>query len=112
MPKLAVNPFKSTHQLATLYRIHSLPAPKQDWRLVKEPFTGAIQGLDERGRFRGFAVATNGIIVAIQTGDDRLVFGHIDFFVPDAHEPVRVVKQVIAKPAPRQHHKIDISEFA
>lgn len=35
---------------------------------------------------RGLAVATNGILLAILTGEERIVFGHADWFLPDEKE--------------------------
>jgi hypothetical protein len=57
-----------------------LPKP-HDWRLTKEPVTGEIQGISG---IRGFAVATNGILVALENDRGDLAFGHLDWFVPDA----------------------------
>ena len=60
----------------------SLPKP-YDWRLIK-PMVGEINGIPTS---RGIAVATNGIIVAIMQ-NDGIVFGHLDWFVKDAEQPV------------------------
>ena len=58
-------------------------------------------------------MATNGVVVAIMTGDDRLIFGHIDYFVVDKDLPVEVVKQVKkAKQTKTTKKTINIMEFA
>ena len=84
----------------------TLPRP-HDWRLLVKPEVGAIHGIPSS---QGVAVATNGILVAIQRWKDVFI-GHIDSFVPDNEyttaskmaKPTRVVKH--------REAKVDISEF-
>lgn len=61
-----------------------LPKP-YDWRLT-EPMPGEVVGLPTS---RGVKVATNGIIIAIQQGDE-LVFGHLSWFVEDKEQPTAI----------------------
>lgn len=60
-----------------------LPAPKEDWRLVADPVTGQINGLDH---IRGRAIATNGIMVLLENEVGHAQFGHLQWFVPDKSE--------------------------
>lgn len=60
-----------------------LPSPKDSWRTMPE-VSGGVNGLDHV--FRGVAIATNGIMVAIMTPIGIIVFGHLDFFVKDKKE--------------------------
>lgn len=54
-----------------------LPKPREDWRLVKDPVHGWINGLD---RFSGLAVATNGIMVALRDENEVIRIGHLEWF--------------------------------
>lgn len=51
---------------------------------MKQPCQGHINGLPH---FRGLAVATNGIHVALQTSSDNLLLGHLEWMVKDDSEP-------------------------
>jgi len=66
-----------------------LPKPSDTWRILQKPRVGEVNGLPH---MRGVAIATNGIIVAIKTGDQRVIFGHLEWFVPDKNEPSSPVK--------------------
>lgn len=59
-----------------------LPKPHDCWRLVPDQLTGEIAGLPS---FRGTAIATNGIHVAIERGQD-VVIGHLEWFIADEPE--------------------------
>lgn len=56
-----------------------LPKPHDCWRLVPDGVVGQIAGLPS---FRGTAIATNGIHVAIERGQD-VVIGHLEWFIAD-----------------------------
>lgn len=71
-------PYTSISQFAEVNHL-ILPRPF-DWRLIQDPMTGEVQGLSA---FRGFAIATNGIIVALESESKDIAFGHLDYFVPD-----------------------------
>lgn len=81
MAKLSpIQTFNSLDAVRETFRV-LLPRP-YEWRLLKQPIVGEINGLPES---RGIAIATNGIIVAIQQ-NESLFFGHLDFFVEDEDE--------------------------
>ena len=73
--------------LTRLIREHqlTLPKPRDTWRSLKETPTGEVLGLGKV--FRGQAIATNGIIVAILTSNNDVVYGHFDWFITDDNEP-------------------------
>lgn len=73
-----IQPYSSVNEFAARHNL-ILPRPFC-WRLIAEPRTGEISGISG---IRGFAIATNGILVAIEDNVD-IAFGHLDFFVPDA----------------------------
>ena len=56
------------------------PAPHDTWHSLAKPVSGHIQGLPTYG---GRAIATNYVHVAIEQGDGRIVFGHLQWFVKD-----------------------------
>jgi hypothetical protein len=60
-----------------------LPAPRDTWRLVKDPVKGQIVGLFN---YRGFTLATNGIMVLIVDELNVPRFGHLQWFEPDEDE--------------------------
>lgn len=64
--------------------IQMLPKPRETWRLVDKPVLGSINGLERK--FRGLAVATNGIIVAIETSASTVLFAHLQWFYKDDPE--------------------------
>lgn len=73
--------------LSAFCRSHSiqfLPRPHATWRLVASPVPGEIIGLGNV--FRGMAVATNGIIVALETSAGNILFGHLQWFIKDDPE--------------------------
>jgi len=60
---------------------HNICLPKPyDWRLIAEPRTGEIQGISS---CRGWSIATNGILVVLETDSHDLAIGHLDWFNPD-----------------------------
>lgn len=61
--------------------IQMLPKPRDGWRLIQQPVLGGINGLTHK--YRGLAVATNGIIVAILTSANAICFGHLEWFIKD-----------------------------
>lgn len=74
--------------LGELVEHHSTYLPKAkiagcEWRMLGAPVQGEINGLP---MFRGFALATNGVHVAIETSSGALVFGHANWFVVDAKD--------------------------
>lgn len=60
-----------------------LPKPTETWRLVKDQPSGSIIGLPS---IQGIAVATNGIIVAIERSDREILFCHLEWFKCDKGE--------------------------
>jgi hypothetical protein len=96
--------FDSVHHLAMHFGIVSLPRPKQDWRLLKEPFFGEIVGIPS---LRGCAVATNGIIVAIVQANEHLTFGHLDNLIADTQVDESVKAIVKSKQPSRQTRNIE-----
>ena len=82
-----LNPYKSAAQCQA---VHGIIFPKPyNWFLLQPAMLGEVNGLPGS---RGLAVASNGIIVLIERGND-LFFGHMDHFVEDKLE------QVSPKPA-------------
>ena len=69
--------------LTQLQREHHLPKPFKEWRSVQQPVLGEINGLP---RFRGHTIATNGIIVALESEVGNIFFGHLQWFLPDKKE--------------------------
>jgi hypothetical protein len=95
----------SMHDLCIEYGLTSLPKPKEDWRLLQNPFVGEIIGIPT---LRGIAIATNGIIVAILQGNDKLTFGHLDNFIADTQVDESV--KAVVKTKPKKPTR-DIQEF-
>lgn len=77
------------------------PSPKESWRLLKETPVGVINGIP---RFRGTAIATNGVLVAIELPDGSIVYGHYQWFLVD--KPVAG-----ATAAGRKQPQVDILDF-
>lgn len=94
--------------LFSLVRHHKvmLPAPKETWRLLQQPCLGNINGLPD---FRGIAVATNGIIVAIEDPVmDLLFFGHLEWFVKENDNASDLDVVIKAKrPSKKKDSKLD-----
>lgn len=106
MAKLAIpQTFASIAQLRSVTG-HVLPTP-HEWRLLSEQVIGAIRGIPT---MRGTAVATNGIHVLIMR-HDGVVFGHMDFFVPDERENVKIITAALVKKPARATKEVDVSEF-
>ena len=73
-----------------------LPKPLT-WYELANPVKGEVNGL---GRvFRGTAVASNGIHVAIETSAGDMVFGHAAWFVVDKNESPLDLNNVLSRPA-------------
>ena len=66
-----------------------LTVPKT-WRLIKQPLIGEINGLPQ---FRGKTIATNGILVAIQTPTGLIHVGHLEWFQVDQVETSSLRKE-------------------
>ena len=77
-----LQPYSSLDMLVRQHRV-VLPRPKDGWRLVMDPIGGQINGLPA---IAGKTVATNGIIVALETPSGDLLFGHLEWFVPNDDE--------------------------
>lgn len=80
--------FPIPQTLGELVEKHSCYLPKSkikgcEWRMLATRVQGEINGLP---MFRGFAVATNGVHVAIETGGGSLIFGHAMWFVVDKED--------------------------
>ena len=65
-----------------------LPKPYDEWRFVPGCPFGQVHGIP---RSAGFAVCTNGILVAIERGED-VFFGHMEFFIPDTQTRTGSIK--------------------
>ena len=70
-----------THFIA-MHSLH-LPKPWDGWRLVVPEVPGQINGIDA---MRGVAIATNGILVAIEDEHGIVCYGHLEWFVKDDAE--------------------------
>lgn len=106
MAKLAIpQTFRSIAELRTITG-YVLPTP-HEWRLLSEQVIGQIHGIPT---MRGTAVATNGIHVLIlqQSG---VLFGHMDFFVPDEQENEKVLVAALVKRPAKATKEVDVSEF-
>ena len=87
----SISTFSRTHHL------QSLPRPRDSWRILLMPVTGEITGLGNV--FRGLAVATNGVIVAIESSAGAILFGHLQWFEkddPEEESDIDNVKSVFA----------------
>lgn len=73
--------YSSMTAFVKAHRLQILPRPHEDWRVVLDPVPGEIIGLGHK--FRGMAVATNGIIVALETSAGHILFGHLQWFLKD-----------------------------
>lgn len=116
MAKLAtLQHFPSVHAFAQHYGL-ILPRP-YDWRLLADCPVGEVSGIPS---LRGTAIATNGIVAAVITGEDKHFFCHIDYFIADADESVDLdsVKVPLSKLVKRERKSekspatpVDVSEF-
>lgn len=94
MAKLTtLQPFRDVGEIKNIY--HITLAKPYEWRLIKEPFVGEINGIST---MRGVAVATNGILVAIMQSTGMVV-GHLEYFVADLDAPVEVESAVMKQRA-------------
>lgn len=80
----------SVYDLARQCRI-TLPNA-HNWRLIRPALTGQIHGLDN---FHGNALATDGVEVLIERPNHTIVFGHLQFFVPDKALPPDFYKELL-----------------
>ena len=85
----------------------TLPKP-HEWRLIQQPIVGAIHGLPTT---QGVAIATNGIEVVILQYD-KIILGHLDFFVADQQQESPVTIKVTNPVKQKQPRERDINEFA
>ena len=94
------------NNVGDLVEKHSLWLPKpKEWRLVKQPISGQINGLPH---FRGAAVATNGIHVAIESSAGVIFIGHLLWFVKDKPEAkTDLFDNVVTKPKRVDIHEMD-----
>ena len=84
--------------LSALQEKHRLCLPGSrlwPWRLTQNAPVGQITGLPA---FRGKAVATNGILVAIETSGGQLLIGHIQWFETDNDEPLEEKDVAVTRP--------------
>lgn len=95
-----VQPYSSVLQFSKKHNI-CLPRP-HDWRLIAEPRTGEIQGI---GSCRGWSIATNGILVVLETDTLDLTIGHLDWFNPD-QETAEAKSASASKPKTQKTQKI------
>lgn len=79
---ITTNSYPSLREFVVTNRIQ-LPKPTETWRLVKDQPIGSIVGLPT---IQGIAVATNGIIVAIERSDRSILFAHLEWFKCDKGE--------------------------
>lgn len=106
MAKLAIpQTFRSIAELRSVTG-HVLPTP-HEWRLLAEQVIGQVRGIPT---MRGTAVATNGIHVLILR-HDGVVFGHMDFFVPDEQENEKVITAALVRKPAEKMKQVDMSEF-
>lgn len=79
---ISTNSYASLREFVITNRLQ-LPKPTETWRLVKNQPTGSITGLPS---IQGVAVATNGILVAIERSDKSILFCHLEWFKCDKGE--------------------------
>lgn len=70
----STNSYSSLREFVVSNRLQ-LPKPTETWRLVKNQPVGSIIGLPT---IQGIAVATNGILVAIERSDREILFCHLE----------------------------------
>jgi hypothetical protein len=100
--------FTSLFSFAKHHRIQQWPRPRETWRLLQQPVVGEVLGLGHC--FRGMAVATNGVIVAIETSAGNVLFGHLQWFEkdnPDEESDLDAAKACF----PSTKHLRTINEF-
>lgn len=98
--------FSSIASLAATFSV-SLPKP-HDWRLIVDCPVGSINGIPS---LRGVAIATNGILIALLR-NERIEFGHLDSFVQDIGESVRIISKTSKPKATKQPiSTVNISEY-
>lgn len=102
---LTTQTFHRINEFANHYGI-VLPKPREDWRLIKEPMIGHINGLPNT---QGRAVATNGVLVAVERSGD-IFLGHLDFFVAD-EQYENAIPKAFGKPKKRHDPEPDMSDY-
>ena len=85
-------------RLRTEYGV-MLPRPHDTWRSIADAPLGQVNGLE---RFRGKAVATNGVIAAILTSANNVIFGHIQWFVCDEPDEQSTLSNSPTQQTPKQ----------
>ena len=83
-----VNPYPSVD--AFIRRNRLTLRNSLEWQLIPEPKLGCINGIPT---MRGWAIATNFLLVAIEQLDGQITFGHLLFFQPDAGEKLEVANK-------------------
>ena len=83
MTQVIRQPYRSLGDLA-LAKGLLFPKPREDWRLVAKPIVGEINGIPN---IRGTTIATNGVLVVIESLAGALWIAHLAFFVADEDEP-------------------------
>lgn len=105
---ITIQHYRTLHEFASAFHLKSLPKPRQDWRLLKDPCVGEVNGIPT---MRGVATATNGILAAIVRGG-TIVFGHIEYFIVDSQERETLAKKLEKENKPTSSKpEVDISEF-
>jgi hypothetical protein len=79
---LTYNDFDNVAAVRARFKDITLPMKWSEWRLVQPAQVGQIQGLPGS---KGVAVATNGILVIIDTGATAFI-GHLQSFVVEEGE--------------------------
>lgn len=86
-----------------------LPAPREGWRLVQDPVVGSINGLANNGRFAGWTVATNGIMVLLLSANEKdFWFGHLQWFEADKTETNAELSDVFEKTKTKKTKKTKV----
>lgn len=82
MQTIVSQEYRSLGDMVMLKKI-VLPKPRDDWRLVAKPMIGEIKGIPS---IRGKTIATNGVLVIIESIIGTTWNAHLAFFVPDEDE--------------------------
>lgn len=100
-------PYASVEALQKRFNI-LLPRKSPDWRLIKEPPVGEINGIPS---MRGIAMATDGIL-AIIVHEETVIFGHVDYFMVDKEEfePPRAKKKTLRQKLDEEKKPSRVSE--
>lgn len=94
-----MNPYPTLSAFVTAKRL-VLPSPKTWWLLSDaDAVTGEVNGVPS---LRGVAVATNGILIAVETVTGTVLFGHRDWFVVDKEPKDTATGRSTPRPSTRQ----------